>query len=73
MLDRHYLGNTITEEDEVDAPEGEREIRELHDALLAASTANHLDASMAPISASIVSYEPPVPLQYTRRHNIREE
>jgi len=57
----------------MDVPEREREIRELHDAWFAASVAKDLDASMAPIAATIVSYEHSAPLQYTRLEDIREE
>ena len=57
----------------MDGPEGEREIRELHEAWFAASSEKDLEASMAPIATSIVSYEHSVPLQYTQLDDIREE
>lgn len=56
-----------------DKSTAEREIRDLHDAWFAASRAKDLDASMAPIAPSIVSYEHSAPLQYTSVDDIREE
>lgn len=51
----------------------EREIIELHEAWFAAAAAKDLDASMAPISPEIVSYEHSAPLQFTDVDAIREE
>lgn len=51
----------------------EQEIRELHEAWFAASRAKDLDASMAPISPDIVSYEHSAPLQHTEVEALREE
>lgn len=48
-----------------DSTTAEREIRELHARWFAASRAEDLSASMAPIAAGIVSYEHSAPLQYT--------
>ena len=54
-------------------PTSEREIRQLHEDWFEASHRKDLDASMAPISTSIVSYEHSVPLQCTSIDDIREE
>jgi ketosteroid isomerase-like protein len=54
-------------------PTAEREIRSLHDAWFEASSRKDLDASMAPIAATIVSYEHSAPLQFTSVEAIREE
>ena len=51
----------------------EREIFELHEAWFAAAAAKDLDASMAPISPEIVSYEHSAPLQVTDIADVREE
>lgn len=51
----------------------EQEIRDLHDAWFEASRAKDLAASMAPIAATIVSYEHSAPLQHTDLDGIREE
>ena len=51
----------------------EREIVELHEAWFAAAAAKDLDASMAPISPEIVSYEHTAPLQVTDLAGVREE
>jgi ketosteroid isomerase-like protein len=51
----------------------EKEIVELHEAWFAAAAAKDLDASMAPISPEIVSYEHTAPLQFTEIDAIREE
>lgn len=51
----------------------EGEIRALHEAWFAASRAKDLDGSMAPIAASIVSYEHSAPLRHTDIDQIREE
>lgn len=51
----------------------EQEIRDLHEAWFAASRAKDLDASMAPISPDIVSYEHSAPLQRTAMDELREE
>jgi ketosteroid isomerase-like protein len=51
----------------------EKEIIELHQAWFAAAAAKDLDASMAPISPEIVSYEHTAPLQFTEIDAIREE
>lgn len=51
----------------------EQEIRRLHDEWFDASAAKDLDRSMAPIAASIVSYEHSSPLQFDDIALIREE
>ncbi|GAB2623080.1 YybH family protein [Pseudactinotalea suaedae] len=51
----------------------EQEIRELYQAWFAASRRKDLDASMAPISPEIVSYEHSAPLQHTDVAGLREE
>lgn len=51
----------------------EKEIVELHEAWFAAAAAKDLDASMAPISPEIVSYEHSAPLQLTAVDAVREE
>lgn len=51
----------------------EDEIRALHEAWAEASRAKDLDASMAPISSRIVSYEHSSPLQYAGVEGLREE
>lgn len=58
-------------DDQPDAGEGE--IRELHDRWFAASAARDLDATMAVIAPTVVSYEHSAPLQYTDVDAIREE
>ena len=50
-----------------------KEIVELHEAWFAAAAAQDLDASMAPISPDIVSYEHTAPLQVTELSAVREE
>jgi ketosteroid isomerase-like protein len=50
-----------------------KEIVELHEAWFAAAAAKDLDASMAPISTDVVSYEHTAPLQLTEVSAIREE
>lgn len=47
-----------------DQSTAEQEIRALHEAWFAASRAKDLDASMAPMSDDIVSYEHSAPLQH---------
>lgn len=49
------------------------EIRRLHEDWFAASHRKDLDASMAPIDDTVVSYEHAAPLQYTSVEDIREE
>lgn len=56
-----------------DPTTAEREVRALHAAWFEASRAKDLDASMAPIASSIVSYEHSAPLQYTDINDLREE
>lgn len=51
----------------------ERAIRRLHDEWFDASAAKDLDRCMAPIAASIVSYEHSSPLQFDDIALIREE
>lgn len=51
----------------------EAEIRELHERWFAASAARDLDATMAVIAPTIVSYEHSEPLQYTDIDAIRDE
>lgn len=52
--------------------QGEREIRALHEAWWQASESKDLDASMAPIAPSILSYEHQSPLQVTGIDALRE-
>ncbi len=54
-------------------PTAEEEIRQLHQDWFAASRRKDLDASMAPIAETIVSYEHSAPLQYDSIDEIREE
>lgn len=54
-------------------PTAEDEIRQLHQDWFDASHRKDLDASMAPLAGTIVSYEHSAPLQYTSIDEIREE
>lgn len=54
-------------------PTAEQEIRNLHTAWFEASARKDLDASMAPIAPTIVSYEHSAPLQFASVDAIREE
>jgi len=56
-----------------DNRQAEQAIRRLHDEWFDASAAKDLDRSMAPIAASIVSYEHSSPLQFDDIALIREE
>lgn len=58
---------------DIQDPQSEQEIRELHEAWFVASGRKDLDATMAPIAPGIVSYEHSTPLQYTDIADIREE
>ncbi|WP_208029453.1 YybH family protein [Rhabdothermincola sediminis] len=51
----------------------EREIRALHDEWFAAARAKDLEASMRPVSPTIVSYEHSAPLQVTGLEGVRAE
>jgi ketosteroid isomerase-like protein len=53
--------------------ESEREIRQLHEEWFAAARAKDLEASMRPISPTIVSYEHSAPLQVTDVQEVRAE
>jgi len=53
--------------------QAEQAIRRLHDEWFDASAAKDLDRSMAPIAASVVSYEHSSPLQFDDIALIREE
>lgn len=63
----------IDDEARITDSTGEREIRELHEAWSKASHAKDVDASMAPMASTIVSYEHTAPLQLTDVAAIREE
>ncbi len=54
-------------------PTAEDQIRQLHEDWFAASHRKDLDASMAPIAETIVSYEHSAPLQFASIDQIREE
>lgn len=56
-----------------DTSTAEQEVRALHEAWFEASHDKDLDAVMAPIDPSIVSYEHSPPLQHTAQADIREE
>lgn len=51
--------------DDQQEAEGEGEVRDLHDRWFAASANRDLDATMAVIAPTVVSYEHSAPLQYT--------
>jgi ketosteroid isomerase-like protein len=72
-LDRRYLRPTIEGDQKMATDSTHEEIRQVHEDWFAASHRKDLDASMAPINESIVSYEHSVPLQYTSIDDIREE
>lgn len=59
---RHYLDDAAAE----------RELRALHEAWWRATEEKDLDATMAPISADVVSYEHEAPLQYKGVPAVRE-